>query len=248
LTTESQWPHPTAALLRCRDQPLRGVTDCTGAPCPYHPHPAPLPSRGEGARASVHLTLVFGRSDFRCMARDRARPRTQVLYTSLSGAGEIFDGWREKIPAPPLKPCTFVHNRALLFRKACKRRESKRGVLRRLVTNGRKRGEKRVKSSKKWQKGPFLCLFVHPSLPTGRVGTRAPSPASYRLSPRPAVYRFPQGLRTAASKQPLNNVASARHCQEKRSGCGNRRSITGKESGIRRSYMARRQGKLSSGT
>jgi len=45
LTTESQWPHPTAALLRCRDQPLRGVTGCTGAPCPYRPHPAPLPSR-----------------------------------------------------------------------------------------------------------------------------------------------------------------------------------------------------------
>ena len=45
MTTESQWPHPTAALLRCRDQPLRGVTGCTGAPCPYRPHPAPLPSR-----------------------------------------------------------------------------------------------------------------------------------------------------------------------------------------------------------
>ena len=123
---------------------------------PVSPSPRPSPLKGEGARASVHLTLVFGRSDFRCMARDRARPRTQVLYTSLSGAGEIFDGWRgsqrgrdpehtpsyvrshalagdharrEKIPAPypPLKPCTFVHNRVHPLGKPCKRRESAKG-------------------------------------------------------------------------------------------------------------------------
>jgi hypothetical protein len=72
LTTESQWPHLTAALLRCRDQPLRGVTDCTGAPCPYHPHPAlagfragpqpPLPPPLKPSTFVNFRALLFGKA------------------------------------------------------------------------------------------------------------------------------------------------------------------------------------------
>jgi hypothetical protein len=89
LTTESQWPHPTAALLRCRDQPLRGVTDCTGAPCPYHPHPAPLPSgKRERERPSTSRSSSAGAYNGRGYKRHGSRVVTQ-FEKDISTGGKV---------------------------------------------------------------------------------------------------------------------------------------------------------------